>query len=505
LNIGEIFFQSARKWNHRPALVIGDTSWTYGELADFAQCISGAIETHHSQTGICALWSTRELSSYVGLLGILIGGEAYMPLHPKAPPLRNAQILGVDINLLLTGSSHLEAVKQVLKNVDHPCTVIAIGDPAKAPQDWPSRHKLVSVSLERPSRSEWSVSPSRSPLAYVLFTSGSSGDPKGVGIRHDQIISYLKQISSQLTVKPEDRISQFFDLTFDLSVHDLFVAWRNGACLFVLSETDRLFPSRFINEHKLSVWFSVPSIISPLRRTGLGADQWPSLLLSLFCGETLHQVDAQAWLKAAPNSELINLYGPTEATIAVSTHKVSRSATPPNGHAPIGKIFPEVHYRILPDSNVGELCLSGAQVIEKYFAAHDPNKFFSSEGKTWYRTGDLVRAENDGLYFVGRTDTQIKIRGYRIELGEIELAVSKIFAGAKSAALEWPRPPASAERIYVFVESERLDESEIIAKCRTHLPDYMVPTKIFSLQAMPINTNGKTDRIQLAAQLAQLV
>ena len=313
----------------------------------------------------------------------------------------------------------------------------------------------------------------------------------------------------------DDRLSQEFDQTFDLSVHDMFVGWEQGACLCCVPDNSIMAPDKFIRDNALTMWFSVPSVIGALSRLRLlQPNCFPSLRLSLFCGEPLPATYAQAWQEAAPNSIVENLYGPTEATIAISNYRWEIGQPPRqclNGIVPIGWIFDgqqscviDDQRRVLSAGGIGELCLSGSQVTTGYWA--NPEKtaeqfvhLLQDQGSLWYRTGDLAMKDESGcLFYLGRIDHQVKIRGHRVELQEIEEIIRQVSGAPQVVSVPWPVRNGSAEGVVAFVcglESNNPDC--ILAYCREHLPEYMVPKKIYLLSAAPLNANGKIDRQKL--------
>jgi amino acid adenylation domain-containing protein len=362
-----------------------------------------------------------------------------------------------------------------------------------------------------------STSPIGSDIAYVMFTSGTTGHPKGVPVRTESLMAYLDVATKRFGVRPGDRVSHFFDLTFDLSVHDIFVTLLGGATLVVIPAEQRMLPARFIREKEISHWFSVPSAAESLHRVGaLRPGIFPQLRQTLFCGEPLRWPVAEAWQAAAPNSPVINLYGPTEATIAISYYIAPRRRSKSEdiyGIVPIGQVFEGQRGRIFSSPEAGEqpdhgeLWLSGSQVISGYLGAGDGHAAFAADpdGTAWYRTGDAVVRDADGLlHFVGRVDHQLKISGYRVEPAEIEDAIHRAFPACRSVVVrcdEGKRRGLVAA--IVCEEGDRPVASAVREACASSLPPYMVPTHVVQLDSWPVNANGKIDRTAVRLQLEE--
>ena len=369
---------------------------------------------------------------------------------------------------------------------------------------------------------DWAALPPLPPerVAYLLFTSGTTGVPKGVPILHSNVRAFIDWAVDRYRIRPEDRFSQTFDQTFDLSVFDLFVAWEAGACVYSMSPIDLLAPSRFINENKLTVWFSVPSIPARMRKRNLlGRNTLPTLRWSLFCGEPLPGASAEAWQAAAPNSVVENLYGPTELTIACTVHRWDPETSPRlcvNEMTPIGRTYPGLT-AVIVDDNLrpvaegapGELCICGAQTSPGYWK--DPLKtaerFVKIQAaglpdEVFYRTGDVARQLPNGeCVCLGRTDHQIKVLGFRVELGEIEGVLQEGAGVVQAVAMGWPFSEGTAKGIVAFVVGAGIDRSALLKACKASLADYMVPNRIIPMDEMPLNANGKVDRAALRAQL----
>jgi amino acid adenylation domain-containing protein len=345
-------------------------------------------------------------------------------------------------------------------------------------------------------------------FAYILFTSGSTGTPKGIGITPANVAAYLDHAVEAFAVRPGDRASQMFELTFDLSVHDMFVTWLGGGTLCVPPANAVMAPARFIIDERITHWFSVPSTAAILAKFRMLRDGvFPTLRQSLFCGEALPAALATQWCKSAPNSTVLNLYGPTEATIAITAHPWTLESVTPSDVVPIGSPFPTQRVRVVLDGveaapgQSGELCLCGTQVSPGYLS--DPQKTqasfvrFADSDETWYRTGDLVRLGPDGvIHYLGRLDSQIQLHGHRVELGEVEGAMRKVTAGRTCAVIPWPPGGATVESIVACVEGAGTpDDAAALRAAVAHLlPDYMVPSRMVFVAIMPLNSNGKIDR-----------
>ena len=507
---GNRILEIARSDPERTALVIDGDSWSYAELVASARQIADQFtdSPEGDRQPITAVMAQRHVSSYAGILAARFSGHAYVPLNVNHPCQRNATILrNSGAQRIVCGDLAAQELQEILSAAALPAdasVIVGCGDSrADYALDAGADTLLWPVARRQ----------SLSDLAYILFTSGSTGDPKGVPIRNGELEAYLKAVGPLVDVQPGDRFSQTFDLTFDLSVHDLFVCWENGATLVVPSEKELRMPSGYIREQQITCWFAVPSLAYQIRlQEDLTPDAFPSLRLSLFCGEALPTVVATEWALAAPNSRVENWYGPTEATIACSRYVVSDAAIE-DDTVPIGVAFPYMELLVLdenlspcPDGVQGELFLSGAQVASGYL--NDAQKTQASfltlpaGDKLAYRTGDRAVVGADGnVRFLGRVDNQVKVRGYRIELGEIEAALRSASAGINSVALAWPGGAEIATSVVAALETDVADIPAIQKEVSAVLPDYMVPSMIFCVAEFPKNASGKVDRRALGEVL----
>jgi len=347
----------------------------------------------------------------------------------------------------------------------------------------------------------------------IQFTSGTTGMPKGVMISAGSLRSYLEQTRPWTNLMPEDRVAETHDITFDLSVHNLFLTAEAGASLHVLSALDLMAPGRFVRAREITAWMSVPTLAAMMRRTGaLKPGVFPSLRLSIFCGEPLPVATADAWAAAAPNSVVENAYGPAEATVICLRQTLTDPPrmTAGRGIVAIGKPYDTMEVAILDadrrpvaDGMPGEIALSGPQLAVNYFKATDEQarRFREIDGKRWYMTGDLGMRDADGiLHHLGRTDNQVKVKGNRIELEEIEAHLRRAAESEAVAVVAWPVLDGSAQGLVGFCSSP-LSADAITAAMFETLPRYMVPGAFHILDSLPVNTSGKIDRGALFTRL----
>jgi non-ribosomal peptide synthetase component F len=318
-------------------------------------------------------------------------------------------------------------------------------------------------------------------------------------------------------VSEEDRLSQMFDMTFDLSAFDMFVAWERGACVCCPSQKELIKPDSYIRNNNLTIWFSVPSTAVFMKQLGLlKPGRYPELRLSLFCGEPLPVSSIQAWSAAAPNSVVENLYGPTELTIACTLYRWDAQRSPAEaemGIVPIGYPYPGMNYLLVDETlhevaagEEGELLMSGPQMSLGYWndAKKTSEAFLIPPGQTqiYYRTGDRVRRPRlEGpLIHLGRIDSQVKVLGHRVELGEIEAVVRKHCGSDAVVAVGWPRTSSGFGGVEVFIEG-RSETEHLRDSVQVELPEYMVPRKFHFKDKLPRNSNGKLDRKAISQSL----
>jgi amino acid adenylation domain-containing protein len=508
----------------RPALEVDGREHTYAELAGEAASLAATLAAHRAPDGppLTAVFAYRSATAFAGVLGALLSGHGYVPLNRTFPPERSRAMLERSgCRAVVVDAASEPQLDQILEGAGAPLLLVfpEREEVRELAERWPQHRVLGRPDLIPPGDLGWA--PAEAPpqaVAYLLFTSGSTGVPKGVMVSHANARHYIDWTVARYAVTEQDRLSQTFDLTFDLSVHDMFVAWEQGACVCCPTQKQLMKPGGFIRESRLSIWFSVPSTVLFMRRFGLlkpGA--YPLLRLSLFCGEALPVEAVRQWAGAAPQSVIENIYGPTELTIACTAYRWDPERSPSEceqGTVPIGLPFDGMEVLVADETlqevapgESGELLMAGPQCTPGYWQDEEKTArvFVVPPGRSevYYRTGDRVRRPTPGrpITYLGRLDTQIKILGHRVELGEIEAAVRQASGVDGVVALGWPLTPSGADGVEVFLQTEDVDAESLRERLKACLPPYMVPRRIHALPAFPLNANGKFDRPALQRTL----
>jgi D-alanine--poly(phosphoribitol) ligase subunit 1 len=491
------FTECSTQFPDAPAIFVDHRSYTYGELSGLCSAMCALLKAHEVKKGDrVGIFTENNIYTYASLLGILSCGACYVPLNQDTPVERNTGIIAdAGIKVLLYTEKEDKARKLSL----------ASGSACRPLNNriTPNQGKLAPVDQMH------------SDLCYLLFTSGTTGKPKGVPIYYRNLSAFLDMVleSGRYDFNRNDRFLQMFELTFDLSVFSFLVPLSVGASFYPIPRQGitHLEVADTLQTREITVALMVPSVINYLRPY-FGEINLPQLRYSLFCGEALYHDTLSSWSQCIPFAKIENLYGPTEATIFCLRYEWERGELPhPQGKGvvPIGRPMEGMDAfklnRISLDEE-GELCLSGEQVTLGYW--NNPSKTAevfgtTTIGKKFYRTGDLCKIDQaDNFLYLGRIDNQIKIDGHRVELEEIEFH-ARVFCGDKQVIAVVNTSEAGAHFILLFIESEEDLRKGLRDHLKKRLPDYMMPKEIITVSFFPLNTNGKIDRKALVNEYLQ--
>ncbi len=520
-SLARLVADSARRHADREALAGHVGSLTYAELDRLARRWATVLSEHGvPRGGRVGIVGNRSRVTYVGALAAAYAGTAFVPLNTRLHEERVARIARLaELDALIvepdavdwahTVSSDLPTLRVILAPESH-------GVSAEGAVSWRDADSLSSVEGEPclDPRPDWGC--------YLLFTSGTTGTPKGVLVTQGNVAAYLREARRRFAFTPDDRFSQMFEQSFDVSIFDLFVAWASGACVCTLEAKQLLAPASYLEREGITVFAAVPSVLSLMKQRGaLRPERFPKIRYSMFAGEALTVENAHAWAAAASNSVIDNQYGPTETTVVVTGYVWSPedSRTYPNGFVPIGRPFSGARVRIVDaagqevgSGEPGELWIAGDQTFPGYWKddGQTSDRFVcvmreSGETDRYYRTGDLVRELPSGdLAFLSRVDHQLKVMGRRVEPGEIEAIARRTEGVTDAVALGWPQEDGRAVALTLFILAS--GEADHIPACVTQaiaaqVEPFLVPRAVLVCGEFPYNSNGKVDRNALLARL----
>lgn len=523
----QLLSESAARYPDKEAIRFENSGMTYAALDEATNRVARALTAAGVRRGDrVALYLHKSLASVVAVFGIMKAGGVYVPLDPNAPAKRHAYITrNCGIEVMVTAANKLEMLPgffedgtplKTLVMLDTPDAIDTVLTEQVEIVSWEAVQALDGVPLVPNGAIE-------TDLAYILYTSGSTGAPKGVMIAHRTIFTFVNWCVERFEVSAEDRITSHAPLHFDLSTFDIYVTIKAGGTIVLIPEKLPVFPSRLtklLQDERITITYLVPSILSMMVNYGkLDGYDLSVLRIVLFAGEVFPINYLRKLIEKVPHPSYFNLYGPTETNVCtyyeVQPQDIAPDMTVP---VPIGIACENIEVFAVGDDGqlvteigqAGELWVRGSCVAQGYWGDTEKtadrfvaNHFQPHYQESAYRTGDIVTLAADGKnwIYVGRIDHMVKSRGYRIELGEIEAA---LYAHEQiSEAVVVPIPDELiGNRLKGFVviqDNSELSVKAIQAHCFKYVPRYMIPDIVF-VSVLPKTSSGKIDRVALAKQ-----
>jgi len=522
--LSEIIDRASDGESSRAAFRCQSDEITYQELVSRCNQLGNLLLEQGVRRGDrVGIFLPRCLETAIAVFGILKAGAAFVPIDPLTPLARLRQIVAdCDIRHLITNSKQRKSVEGLVQEQTTLACVLGIEN-IETPVRMLSWESL-SQYAERPP----AVQIHEHDLAYIMYTSGSTGCPKGIMHTHFSGISYAELSAATYSVRPQDCIGNHSPLHFDMSTFGYFTGPFAGATTVIIPAAYTKLPaslSELMQSEQMTIWYSVPyALIQLLLRGVLDQRDLSSLRWVLFGGEPFPVKHLRALMSAWPQARFSNVYGPAEVNQCTYYHVPSHwntDGSEDQAQIPIGKTWDRTEGLVLADDDkpieigvtgedaTGELVICSPTMMRGYWARPDldATAFYRRQADgnlsdVFYRTGDIVRVETDGNYtFLGRKDRQIKIRGYRVEIDDIEAALA-----AHPAVEEVGAYPIVREGVVIEIAAALLlraasrattTEEDLTAFASKLLPVYAVPTRISFVDRLPRTTSGKIDRLQL--------
>ncbi len=509
------------------AIVYKQERLTYGELEASSNRLARLLKEAGCQRGDrVGFLIPKTPAAIITILGILKADCAYVPLDPSSPAPRLEMIVDACApRFIIAGGSVTSLLDEVMADeLRRKGTAIGWMGEGKG-EGHNFKVQFSRADLNGYDGAALDYQNTSSDAAHILFTSGSTGVPKGVVITHANVLPFINWAVNYFGTQAGEKISSHPPLHFDLSTYDIYGTLSSGAELHIVPTELNLLPHKladFIRNSELTQWFSVPSVLNFMAKADVvKQDDFPTLKRLMWCGEVFPTPPLIYWMQRLPRVQFTNLYGPTEATIASSYYTVPECPANERVDIPIGLpcdgeelVVLDEELKPLPPGEIGDLYIAGVGLSPGYWRdAEKTNGVFirrpgsSDPNDRIYKTGDLAKLGEDGLvYYLGRADSQIKSRGYRIELGEIETALNALNVTEECAIVAINTGGFEGVAIccaYVPLPDADVTPTRLRADLSKALPSYMLPARWMQFERLPKNANGKIDRKVLREQFQQ--
>jgi len=518
----QLLTDTASRQPDAEAVRLLDQAITYRELDRLSNQVAQLLIAHGVLRGDrVGLYLQKSPAAIAAIFGIMKTGACYVPVDANAPGARLQEIgRQCGFRALVTSAALYGRLGETFHQE---CPVNALLFVDQAPEKALPVPSFTFADLAGQPDTDPGVPAIDHDLAYILFTSGSTGVPKGVMLSHLNALTFVNWGCETFGVTAQDRLSQHAPFNFDLSVFDIFVAVKAGAAISLVPEGLAVFAiqlSKFIQDQKITIWYSVPMVLTLLHQRGkLEERDLSALRWVLFAGEVFPTKHLRALMEKLPHPRYANLYGPTETNVC-AWYEVESLAPDATAPIPIGKACANTDLipinaggeRVTGPGEEGLLYARGSTVMQGYFGRPEAsagsfisNPFTTGREENLYCTGDWVTIDEKGNYlFVGRKDHMIKTRGYRVELGEIEAVMVAHPAIDEAVAVPVPDEAIgnAIHAVVTLADSQSIDAIGLKQHCAKKLPAYMVPEKIQFRDSLPRTDNGKIDRRRLLGELS---
>ena len=469
------------------AIHLDGVKWSYRELWSRSNQLAGFLHDLNAKNQAIGIYTNNTLDMYAALLASWISGNYFIPLNHKFPADRLMQMIAESqlVAIFCEKSSSSEIEK------------------------WELNIPILTYCTITPRAASETNQDFSDAQAYTLFTSGSTGKPKGIPINHSHLHALMQDLIDRYPLSKDDKVLQAFEISFDVSIACILLAWTQGAQLVVanLNGITAINAFKAIHDHHINFVTLPPSALHYLKRLRMLEMPLPWVKKTIFTGEALSFNVAKEWQQCAMHTSVDNAYGPTEGTVWSLIYSLDESTASQtiNGLCPIGQPLKNILMRIVDEEGRevrpgerGELWIGGSQIFHGYVQLPEKTKevlFVTADNQYWYKTGDIVlqNSENQVVY-INRKDNQVQVNGFRVELGEIEHHLRSIISSESAVVIA--HESQGVTELFAFIQGD-WNQDIVLNRIREKVPGYMVPRKLFILDHLPINTSGKIDKLLL--------